>query len=71
MKFNLASVLNLLPVVGPAIAAAPAFKTIYDGLVATFDSDSDQETLKTAYDFAISDAHNARTELADLVRRNS
>lgn len=64
-------VLALLPVVGPAIAAAPAFKKVYDGLVETFDSDTDQATLKTAYDNAISDAHSARVDLADTVRRHT
>ncbi len=47
--FNLASVLKLLPAVGPVVAALPEFKKIFDQIVATFDDDADQKELKEAY----------------------
>ncbi len=47
--FSLASVLKLLDAVGPVIAAAPAFKNIYDEIVGTFKT-TDQEQLQEAYE---------------------
>ena len=34
--FDVTSILKLLPVVGPVVAAAPEFKKIYDQMVGTF-----------------------------------
>lgn len=45
--FELTSILKLLPVVGPAVAALPAFRAVYDQIVATF-GEKDQATLKAA-----------------------
>ena len=46
--FALSSILKLLPIVGPAVAALPEFKKVYDQIVATFGS-GDQATLREAY----------------------
>lgn len=48
MKFNLTSVLGLLPGIGPIAAALPQFKEIYDQIVSTF-GEKDQDTLREAY----------------------
>lgn len=45
---NLASILQLLPAVGPVVAALPEFKAVFDQIVSTFQS-KDQITLKLAY----------------------
>jgi hypothetical protein len=47
--FSLAAVIKLLQAVGPFTAALPEFKAIFDQIVGTFKSGSDQETLKQAY----------------------
>jgi hypothetical protein len=46
--FDFASVLKLLPAVGPVVAALPEFKAVFDQIVGTFKSD-DQAELKEAY----------------------
>ena len=48
MKFEIASILKLLPAVGPVVAAIPAFKGIFDQIVSTF-KEKDQAVLKEAY----------------------
>lgn len=68
--FKLTDVLKLLPAVGPVVAALPEFKKIYDGIVGTFSSDTDQQTLKDAYETAISGAADAHADLQDLVRQH-
>ena len=47
--FKLASVLKLLWAAGPVGAAAPVFKEIFDGIVATFKT-TDQDVLQKAYE---------------------
>jgi hypothetical protein len=69
--FKLVDVLKLLPAVGPVVAALPEFRKIYDGIVQTFDSATDQQTLMDAYDTAISGAADAHQDLQDLVRQHS
>jgi hypothetical protein len=46
--FDPASILKLLPAVGPIAAALPEFKRVYDQILLTFCS-ADQATLKAAY----------------------
>jgi hypothetical protein len=46
--FEFASVLKMLPVVGPVVAAAPEFKAVFDQIVSTFKGE-DQAELKEAY----------------------
>ena len=70
-KISLTSLLGLLPVVGPVVAALPQFKAIYDELTATFSSHSDQKTLKDAYAVAVSGAADAHNDLQDIITRNS
>lgn len=48
MNFDLKSLLGLLPVVGPVVAALPDFKKLYDLGVVTLHP-KDQETAKQAY----------------------
>ncbi len=48
MKFDLHTVLNALPVIGPVAAQAPTFLALFDQIVATFDDENDQQTLKDA-----------------------
>lgn len=66
---NLKTILNLLPAVGPVIAAAPEFVAMFKEAVATLSTD-DQEEAKRAYDLAISRAGDAHQRLADLVRKH-
>lgn len=51
---DLSSLLKLLPVVGPVVAAAPEFKKIYDQMVGTFNQ-RDQQVLRDAYDDLVAD----------------
>lgn len=53
---NLSSLLKLLPVVGPVIAAAPEFKAVFDQAVSMLHP-KDQDTAKAA--------------LADIVANNA
>lgn len=66
MKLNLQTILASLPAVGPIIAAAPAFKALFDAAVEAL-SPEDQATAKEAYELAIDDAEDAHTKLQDLV----
>lgn len=54
MNFDLKGLLGLLPIVGPATAALPAFKAIYDAGVALL-KPQDQKTAKDAYQDLIAD----------------
>lgn len=70
--FNLASVLKLLPAVGPVVGALPAFKEIFDQIVGTF-GQKDQAVLKEAYAdlMAENDEGHARLQakLAEAAKR--
>lgn len=68
---NLQTILNLLPKVGPIIAAAPEFKALVEELIETFASDRDQAELQAAYEQAISNADDAHEKLQQIVARNS
>ncbi len=46
--FDLASILKLLPAVGPVVAALPEFKAVYEQIVGTF-TNKDQAVLREAY----------------------
>ena len=67
---NIAWGLKLLQAVPKVVAAAPAFKELFDQFVGTFKSD-DQQELKDAYAAAISDAADAHADLQEIVDRNS
>lgn len=66
------SLLKMLPIVGPVIAAAPEFKEVFDQIVDTFTED-DQALLKGAYQdlVADNDAGYARLDakLAEAAKR--
>ena len=72
MKFDLSTMLGLLPAIGPVVAAIPQFKAIFDQIVDTFDED-DQVVLKDAYAdlMADNDEGHARLQakLAAAVKR--
>lgn len=68
-KFNLGTLLGVLPVVGPVIAAAPEFKKLYDTFVDALDGGEDQATAKEAYDLAISEAREDRKRMQELANR--
>jgi len=70
-KISLSSLLGLLPVVGPVIAAAPQFKALWDEAVSTFAHPADQDTLKSAYDVAVSGADDAHQQLQELIAQHS
>lgn len=61
-KINLSTLLGFLPVVGPAIAALPQFKTLFDEIVSTLHPD-DQQTAKDAYAAAMAQATAAHEGL--------
>lgn len=46
--FDLTSILKMLPVIGPVVAAAPEFKAVFDQIVGTFGED-DQAVLQESY----------------------
>ena len=70
--FDLTSILKLLPAVGPAVAALPEFKKVFDQIVGTF-KERDQTVLKAAYEdiMADNDAGHARlqSKLAEAEKR--
>lgn len=70
-SINLATLLGVLPTVGPVIAAAPAFAQLFTEAIGALKHPQDQDVAKQAYDLAISDARTAHTELQDLVARHS
>lgn len=65
--FGIASILNLLNAVGPITAALPEFKSVYDDIVKTFDSKTDQNTLKAAYAASVKDNEEGHAELQQLL----
>ena len=69
-KFNVSSLLELLPVVGPIVARLPQFVAIYNQIVETFDDDSDQETLKAALVKAQQRNDDAHAALQDRLDNN-
>lgn len=70
--FDITSLLKLLPVVGPVVAAAPEFKAIYDQMVGTFNQ-RDQQVLREAYDDLVADNDEGhrrlQQKLAEAARR--
>ena len=72
MAFNLSSILQLLPAVGPVVAALPEFKKVFDDIVGTF-KEQDQDVLREAYDdlMAENDEGHARLQakLAEAANR--
>lgn len=66
---TLATILSLLPKVGPIIAAAPEFKALIEELISALEDDRDQAELRIAYENAISDAEHAHEQLQGSVAR--
>ena len=67
---TLATMLRLLPKVGPIIAAAPEFKKLVEELIATLTTEREQAELQHAYELAISSAEEAHNQLQVIVARN-
>ena len=65
-----ATILALLPKVGPVVAALPEFKALFDQVKATLSSD-DQETLQRAYELARDRSDAAHTDLQQLVAEHT
>ena len=65
---NPATLLALLPKIGPVIAALPEFKRLFNEVVAAFDT-LDQAELRAAYELALSNAADAHDKLQALVRQ--
>ncbi len=68
---NLATILALLPKVGPVIAALPEFKALVEQIIATLASDRDQAELQAAYEAATDDAADAHARLQAIVARHA
>ena len=66
--FKLVDILALLPKVGPAAAALPEFKKVYDQIVATF-KEHDQVTLREAYVELMADNDAGHQRLQDKLRQ--
>jgi hypothetical protein len=62
MKFDLTSVLKLLPAVGPVVAALPEFKKVFDQIVGTFKT-KDQAQLREAYEDLMADNDEGHARL--------
>lgn len=67
--FKLTDILKLLPAVGPAVAAAPEFKKVYDQIVNTFKHPQDQETLRTAYQELQAENSGGHARLQEMLRK--
>jgi hypothetical protein len=67
--FTIAGILKLLQAVGPVTAALPEFKSVYDGIVATFKSNTDQETLRKAYTELQSENSGGHARLQEMLRQ--
>ena len=67
---TLATMLRLLPKVGPIITAAPEFKKLVEELIATLTTEREQAELQHAYELAISSAEEAHNQLQVIVARN-
>ena len=63
--FDITSILKLLPVVGPVVAALPEFRNVFDQIVGTFDDDADQTVLKEAYVDLMADNDAGHRRLQD------
>lgn len=67
--FTVTGILSLLQAVGPVVAALPAFKSVYDQIVETFDDDTDQETLRTAYRELQNENAGGHARLQEMLRK--
>ena len=69
MPFTIAGVIKLLQAVGPITAALPDFKNVYDQIVSTFKSDTDQKTLQTAYQELQAENSGGHARLQEMLRK--
>lgn len=67
--FSIAGILKLLTAVGPITAALPEFKSVYDQIVKTFKSDTDQQVLKDAYRELQSENSSGHVRLQEMLRK--
>lgn len=69
MGFAIPAIIKFLQVVGPVTARLPEFKEVYDQIVATFSSDSDQDTLKKAYEELLAENTGGHQRLQEMLRK--
>jgi hypothetical protein len=67
--FSIAAIIKLLQVVGPVTAALPEFKSVYDQIVSTFSSKTDQKTLQEAYRELQNENSGGHVRLQELLRK--
>jgi hypothetical protein len=67
--FSIPSIIKMLQVVGPITAALPQFKEVYDDIVKTFKSDTDQKTLQTAYQELQAGNSGGHVRLQEMLRQ--
>lgn len=67
--FAIATIIKLLQVVGPVTAALPEFKAVYDQIVSTFSSKTDQKTLQEAYRELQNENSGGHVRLQELLRK--
>lgn len=67
--FSVAGIIRLLQAVGPATAALPEFKEVYDQIVDTFKKPTDQATLQTAYTELQSENSGGHARLQEMLRK--
>lgn len=69
-KLNLSTALNLLPVIGPALASAPEFIRLFEEFGAALGS-SDQAVLKKSLELAQTNSAHAHNDLQGLVAQHA
>lgn len=69
-QFNLASLLEFIPVVGPVVARLPAFIEVIETISDTFDDETDQKTLKDALAEVQQRSDEAHRDLQDRLSTN-
>jgi len=66
---TIANLIKLLQAVGPVTAALPQFKAVWDEIVSTFKSDTDQKTLQLAYRELQSENSGGHARLQEMLRQ--
>lgn len=69
MPFAIATIMKFLQAVGPITAALPEFKAVYHGIVDTFSSKTDQQTLITAYHELQAENSGGHQRLQEMLRK--
>lgn len=67
--FSITTLIKFLQAVGPITAALPQFKEVWDDIVATFKSDTDQKTLQLAYQELQAENSGGHARLQEMLRK--